>query len=117
MDGELRGRLRAALEERRTTLRRELVEQGADPDDPHSLTVEPERGFADSALTAAEQARTLSLLRELRDELAAVQRALGKFDAGTYGRCERCGREIGAERLEAIPWTPLCIDDKQREAR
>jgi RNA polymerase-binding transcription factor DksA len=114
MDDDVRDRLQTALLEHRSTLRRELVDQGANPDDPHSLHVQLERGFADSALTAAEQGRMLSLLRELRDELAAVERALRKFDRGTYGICERCGNEIAVERLDAIPWTPLCITDKQR---
>jgi len=49
--------------------------------------------------------------------LAAIDAALGRIDAGTYGRCERCGKEIEADRLDAIPWATLCIDDKRRDER
>ena len=52
-------------------------------------------------------------MRALRSNLRLVDRALAKMDAGTYGTCERCGRPIGAERLEALPWAMLCISCKQ----
>ena len=49
--------------------------------------------------------------------LAAIDTALARIADGTYGRCERCGREIEAERLEALPYATLCIEDKRREER
>jgi DnaK suppressor protein len=39
------------------------------------------------------------------------------MEAGTYGICERCGRPIAPERLEALPWAVLGIDCKQAEGR
>ena len=42
--------------------------------------------------------------------LAQIDAALARIDAGTYGVCERCGRTIPEERLEARPWATLCID-------
>ena len=45
--------------------------------------------------------------------LAQIDRALTKLDDGTYGTCERCGREIGEERLRARPWALFCIDDQR----
>lgn len=39
--------------------------------------------------------------REIRD-------ALGRFDRGAYGLCERCGQEIIEERLEVLPYTRYC---------
>jgi RNA polymerase-binding transcription factor DksA len=47
--------------------------------------------------------------------LDAIDAALGRIDEGTYGRCERCGGPIEPERLEALPWATLCIEDKRRE--
>jgi len=49
--------------------------------------------------------------------VAQIDRALAKIDDGTYGICERCGREIGEERLRARPWALLCIDDQRRVDR
>jgi RNA polymerase-binding protein DksA len=49
--------------------------------------------------------------------LKAIDRALQRIEAGTYGLCESCGRPISPERLEAIPWATRCIDCKRREER
>jgi len=49
--------------------------------------------------------------------LAAIDAALQRIANGTYGRCERCGREIEEERLQALPYATLCIEDKRREER
>ncbi len=43
-----------------------------------------------------------------REELDAIDRALRKIEAGTYGFCESCGKKISLKRLEAVPWTALC---------
>jgi RNA polymerase-binding protein DksA len=45
--------------------------------------------------------------------LAEVEAALERIDDGTYGICESCGKPIGAERLDAVPYATLCIDDKR----
>lgn len=49
------------------------------------------------------------LLKEIHD-------ALGRIDEGKFGTCELCGKEITEERLEAIPYTRLCMDCEQSKA-
>jgi DnaK suppressor protein len=49
--------------------------------------------------------------------LAEIEMALRRIDDGTYGTCVVCGRPIGAERLEAVPYATLCIDDKRAQER
>jgi RNA polymerase-binding protein DksA len=49
--------------------------------------------------------------------LAAIDGALRRIEAGTYGSCQNCGRPIAVERLEAVPYTTQCIDCKRREER
>jgi RNA polymerase-binding protein DksA len=49
--------------------------------------------------------------------LAEIDAALARIDDGTYGFCERCGKPIGEERLDALPWATLCIDDKRKQER
>jgi DnaK suppressor protein len=39
-----------------------------------------------------------------------VRDALRKFDEGTYGLCENCGRPIAEKRLRALPFAIHCID-------
>lgn len=45
-----------------------------------------------------------------RNVLYAIERALSKIDDGTYQICESCGEMIGARRLQARPFTSMCID-------
>ncbi|MGC9188260.1 MAG: TraR/DksA family transcriptional regulator, partial [Sulfurihydrogenibium sp.] len=48
--------------------------------------------------------------------LKAIDDALERIKNGTYGVCEVCGKEIEEERLQAVPWTTLCIQHaKERE--
>ncbi len=105
--------LRAALEEQRAHLHKEITELGGDPDSLDA-EIDVERGFADSAHSTAERARVLSVMKALRANLRWVNRALTKMELGTYGVCERCGQPIAVERLEVLPWAILCIDCKQK---
>jgi len=66
-----------------------------------------------------------TFVRELDDSLEEhagrvlreVETALARIDEGTYGLCAACGREIPEERLEAIPYATLCVEDKRRLER
>jgi RNA polymerase-binding protein DksA len=49
--------------------------------------------------------------------LASIDAALKRVEVGTYGICERCGRPIGDERLEALPYATKCIECKRLEER
>ena len=62
-----------------------------------------------------EMASTLEDGEEAR--LAAIEAALKRIDSGTYGTCQRCGRAIAEERLEALPYAELCIDCKRLSER
>ncbi len=44
-----------------------------------------------------------------RKEIALLQAALARIDAGTYGRCITCGEDIAPQRLEALPYATTCI--------
>jgi DnaK suppressor protein len=111
---ETPARLTRKLEEEREELRSRLAEHGADPDSDAAPGVSFDHGFADSAQTTAERAEILALIEGLRHNLADVERAQAKIRDGSYGRCERCGNEIGTERLKALPWALLCIECKQK---
>jgi RNA polymerase-binding transcription factor DksA len=58
---------------------------------------------------AFERARVAALLADAESTLEDLERALAKLSAGTYARCEVCGREIASARLEALPATRTCI--------
>lgn len=63
----------------------------------------------DGVTIAFERAQVLSLLRAAREQLAALDAAIERAAAGTYGRCESCGDAIGTERLAALPATVRCV--------
>lgn len=65
--------------------------------------------FADTSQVTAERGETDVLVTELRSTLSEIDKALHKLDVGAYGVCERCGKLIAPDRLEAMPATALCI--------
>jgi DnaK suppressor protein len=68
-----------------------------DEHDPEGVTV------------AFERAQVSGLLDLARDELRELDAAEARILAGTYGRCQVCGRPIGDERLAALPAVTTCI--------
>lgn len=73
--------------------------------------------MADTATETYERELDEGLEEDAREQLRQVEEALERIEAGEYGRCTSCGKEIPAERLEAVPWTTLCIDDARRLSR
>jgi RNA polymerase-binding transcription factor DksA len=51
----------------------------------------------------------IDLLAQARHDLADLDQARERLDAGAYGRCESCGRAIPAERLAAHPTARECV--------
>ena len=73
--------------------------------------------LADMATETYERELDEGLEEDATRQLREVGEALERIDDGTYGVCAVCGRDIGEERLEAVPWTTLCIDDARKQAR
>jgi RNA polymerase-binding protein DksA len=73
--------------------------------------------LADTATVTVDREVDYSLEENSVAVLRAIDAALDRIEAGTYGQCQRCGREIGTERLEALPYAELCIDCKREVER
>lgn len=75
------------------------------------LTAEPDRDKDDGDRATSSQTRELLFRQTYRDRslLAAIEGALARVDAGTFGECLSCGQDVNAKRLEAIPWVRYCI--------
>ncbi|OHB81345.1 MAG: transcriptional regulator, partial [Planctomycetes bacterium RBG_16_64_10] len=56
-----------------------------------------------------EQEFTISLMETEEDTLSLIEAALNRIEEGTYGRCTQCDGVIPKARLNAIPYTPVCI--------
>lgn len=75
---------------------------------------------ADTGTETFEREKDLSILEQIEAELADVDHAIRRLDAGDYGTCEACGQPIPAERLEAVPAARLCLEhqaEAEREVR
>lgn len=64
---------------------------------------------ADVASDVSENDRDEAMVEVVRAQRVAVQEALARLDAGTYGRCVVDGEPIGDERLEARPEAARCL--------
>jgi RNA polymerase-binding protein DksA len=73
--------------------------------------------IADSATETYMRELDEGLEENAEHLLAEVDAALVRIDEGTYGSCAACGKPIGEERLEAVPYATLCIDDKRAQGR
>ncbi|MGH9087776.1 MAG: TraR/DksA C4-type zinc finger protein [Acidimicrobiales bacterium] len=67
---------------------------------------------ADVATEVADMERDFGLRTDFRGRVEENRAALGRLEAGRYGVCERCGREIDGERLGAVPSTRYCAKDE-----
>jgi DnaK suppressor protein len=95
---------RTDLETQREQLEVSIGELQAD-----DLAETQDDNFADGGQVAAGQDEIMALATDLRSQLDDVQRALGKLDSGTYGRCEVCDQPIGDERLAVMPAARYCM--------
>ena len=107
------GELKRKLEEERARLKEEIERLGVREQE------RPGYGnhMADDATGVFEQTRNLSLSESLEDTRKRVNEALERFDKGSYGGCEDCGREIEWGRLKVLPYTSLCVECVRRQER
>lgn len=70
---------------------------------------------ADIADATFEREKDLGFKLYFEDRLAMIAEALKAIDDGDYGICEVCGKTISMERLEAVPYTTLCLKCKSDE--
>src|SRR5579863_1591978 len=70
--------------------------------------------FVEEANADAEAELQIRLHQTDGPLLRAIEDALGRIRHGTYGVCGSCGMPIPKVRLEAVPWTHLCRECKER---
>ncbi len=103
-----------ALKKEREQLVERLGELGAGESGDLNSDIDFGGSFADAASVTAERTEVLGLVDSLKSQLDDVDDALAAIEAGTYGICASCGREIDPDRLEFRPASVLCIDCKNK---
>jgi DnaK suppressor protein len=105
-------RARALLHEERVKLQRLL--SGADAlGQSGREAVDDDAGSSDAAELLASQGTDDAITTELRDRLAALDRAEQRLAEGTFGRSIRSGQAIPDDRLEADPAAELTVEEAQ----
>jgi RNA polymerase-binding transcription factor DksA len=111
-------RARAALESARDRLRAALESVNHDislVDETGDLSIGTDDHIADTATETFMRELDGGLEENAGHLLEEIENALIRIEDGTYGTCGACGRRIPAERLEAVPWATLCIEDKRAQ--
>ena len=72
--------------------------------------------MADQASGTNEVHIALKLKQTDAKILQAIEEALWRLEKGTYGMCRDCGEPIAPARLNAIPWTRVCITCKEKQS-
>lgn len=108
-------RFRVALLKERERIEKAL--EGLRDDETDEKPAVSDNHLAETATATLDREIDDTLEENSARMLAAIDGALARVEAGTYGTCEKCGREISAERLEAYPWASLCIDCKREAER
>ena len=114
MNKRQRETLRKRLEERRAEIEGDMSYMAAEM---RSIGVDQdeENGslgnhIADDGSNVAEAERIVTVSEDLQHILVQVNSALERMAEGNYGVCQRCGKPIGEERLEAFPYVSYCIE-------
>ncbi|MDH3606608.1 MAG: TraR/DksA family transcriptional regulator [Acidimicrobiia bacterium] len=107
---------RKVLLEEQAKLIKQLHELGSDENGDLRSDLDFGEGFADAAAVTSERTEVLGIVETLKHQLDDVKEAVTKLDDGSYGTCLSCGKEIGAARMEARPFSLMCVDCKTRRS-
>lgn len=102
---------RKILEEERA----HILHAAAQARDGRSDDMNPDRD--DLATDYIEMEQDLALQAIEREQLAHIESALQRIEAGTYGICTGCGEPIPPERLEILPYAGLCVRCQSEQER
>ena len=103
-------RARALLQEERIKIQR-LLDGASAAGQSDRDAVDQDAGSSDAGELLSSQGTDDALTAELRDRLAALDRARERLDAGTFGSSIRSGKTIPDDRLEADPAAELTVDE------
>jgi len=102
--------------ERRLRERQQELEHALASTVEQALSNNPDdtRDVADQAVAGYQKELLFSQGTVRNAQLRLVRQALERLAEGTFGDCVRCSQKIGVKRIEALPWTPYCIDCQER---
>lgn len=92
--------------------------KGVEEDDPVKGDGVPESSEPGTdSYIADTHTKTVILEKQLKDAKTSITTALSKIKSGTYGKCEKCGKQIGIGRLLAMPTASLCLTCSKKSSK
>ncbi len=73
--------------------------------------------LADKAASAYSKELNFSLSDAERNLLMLIEEAFNRIREGNFAKCTNCGGPVGDKRLQAVPWTPHCIDCQELQEK
>jgi DnaK suppressor protein len=108
-------KLRKMLQEKKQRLLSDLHQEIFENlGDEYRREFERAMDAADVSIMDLLQSIDIELADIRRDEILKMEAAERKLDEGTYGVCEECGKEIGTDRLAALPYAIRCVECEER---
>jgi DnaK suppressor protein len=104
-------RFEEKLRQQQTLLERSMltaVEEG------RQTVADATQDVADQAVSSYQKELLFTQGTTGHAQLSQIRFALERIGEGSYGECLQCGNTIGSKRLEAVPWTPYCIDCQEK---
>ena len=101
--------IKAKLEGQAAEVRAELVRLNG------LLRERGDYGFGQGDPAVYQWEFNLAMRERYEQRLEQIEKALGRLHDGLYGICEECGGRIEPERLEAVPYTVLCISCARKQ--
>lgn len=111
-------RFRRRLTDERERIERQLDDHSHEREEARLAETSAERTpdptTAEGGTMAFEFEKDLSIDANAQDLLHKIGKALNRIDRDTYGTCESCGNPIPVARLDALPYTQLCVECASR---
>ncbi|HEX9163467.1 MAG TPA: TraR/DksA family transcriptional regulator [Thermoanaerobaculia bacterium] len=88
--------------------------------DKEAGNAQPDDGIqdlADKAASAYSKELNFSLSDGERNVLMLIDEAFARIREGNFGTCTNCQNMIGEKRLQAVPWSPFCIDCQELQEK
>jgi DnaK suppressor protein len=106
-----RQQFKKTMMERKETIIRKLSEF---INESKEVEINVAQDVVDKAESSYTKEFLLSLSDTEREQLMLIDEALRRLEKGSFGLCQLCGQPISRKRLDALPWTPYCINCQEK---
>lgn len=113
--GSLKKKEQDAYKQKLAAQRNEIVRKLSNfRSESNEVETDVAQDLADKAESSYTKEFLLSLSDAEREQLFLIDSALRRIDRGEFGQCQLCQKEISKKRLNALPWTSLCIECQEK---